>query len=52
MIADPILDVARRLSGMATGEIAEMVKNSEALEAGGSGSDSESPRPVDGQKPK
>lgn len=29
VIADPIIDVARRLSGMATGDIEEMVKNSE-----------------------
>jgi hypothetical protein len=29
MVADPILDVARRLSGMATGEIEELVKNSQ-----------------------
>ena len=30
VIADPVIDVARRLSGMATGDIQEMVKNSEA----------------------
>lgn len=29
MIVDPILDVARKLSGMATGEIEELVKNSQ-----------------------
>lgn len=48
-IVDPVLDVARRLSGMATGEIEELVKNS-----GGPGdekkdSGSESPRPGAGQ---
>ena len=49
-IADPILDVARRLSGMATGEIEELVKNSDSPESAGekSGSGSESPNPKAG----
>jgi hypothetical protein len=32
-IVDPILTVARRLSGMATGEIEDLVKNSEMAQA-------------------
>ena len=32
IIADPILDVARRLSGMTTGEIEDLVKNSETAQ--------------------
>ena len=31
-IADPILDVARKLSGMSTGEIEELVKNSQTAQ--------------------
>lgn len=31
-IVDPILDVARKLSGMATGEIEELVKNSQTAQ--------------------
>lgn len=38
IIVDPILDKARRLSGMATGEIEELVKNSEAVQSENSAS--------------
>jgi hypothetical protein len=51
MIADPILDVARRLSGMATDELKDLVKNSEALEAGSDGSDSASQQSSDVPRP-
>ena len=45
-IVDPILIVAKRLSGMATGEIEELVKNSQtAREPGSEDSGSDSPRP-------
>lgn len=40
-VADPILDVARRLSGMAIGEIEELVKNSQ-MAPGPSSKDSDS----------
>jgi len=50
-VADPILDIARRLSGMATGEIEDLVGNSDSPEIADekSGSGSESPSPKDGQ---
>ena len=52
-IVDPILIVARKLSGMATGEIEELVKNSETAQGQDSdGSDSESPGTSAGVKPK
>jgi len=51
VIADPILDTARKLSGMQQGEIEELVKNSDSPDpkAGESGSGSGSPKPVAGQ---
>jgi len=39
-VSDPILDIARKLSGMATGEIEELVKNSDSPESGAEESDS------------
>jgi hypothetical protein len=53
MVADPILDIARRLSGMATGEMEELVKNSPTGPApDDDGSDTESQTPKDGPWPK
>ena len=53
VIADQILTVSRRLSGMATGEIADLVKNSQTLQALEKGdSDSDSPDTSAGPKPK
>lgn len=53
-IADPILDIARKLSGMQIGEIEELVKNSDSPETADekSGSDSESQNPKAGPSPK
>lgn len=53
-IADPILNVAKRLSGMATGEIEELVKNSDspAPEAGKKDSGSELQKPGAGPSQK
>lgn len=53
-IADPILDIARRLSGMRDDELDKLVKNSDSPDpkAGESGSDSGSPKPGDGPSPK
>ena len=49
-VTDPILDIARKLSGMAVGEIEELVKNSDSPDpkAGESDSDSGSPKPEAG----
>lgn len=52
-IVDPILTVARRLSGMATGEIEDLVKNSDTgrgAEESGSGSESQTPKAGAAQK--
>ena len=50
-VTDPILDVAKRLSGMQTNEIDELVKNSGSLDpkAGESDLDSGLPKPAAGQ---
>jgi len=50
-VSDPILDVAKRLSGMQTGEIEELVKNSDSPESEDEkkGSGSGSQKPGDGQ---
>ncbi len=52
-VIDPILDVARRLSGMATGELDELVKNSLTLQGlDDDGSSTESPTPEAGPSAK
>ena len=52
-IIEPILNVARKLSAMATDEIEDLVKNSETGPEGAeSGSDSGSPTPGGGPAPK
>jgi hypothetical protein len=50
-VADPILDIARRLSGMQVGEIEELVKNSDSPDpkAGENDSGSASPKPEAGR---
>jgi len=48
-VTDPVLDIARRLSGMRTGEEEELVKNSAGPGDEESGSGSESPKPGDGR---
>jgi hypothetical protein len=46
-IADPILDVAKRLSGMGADELKDLAKNSEAPAGAKSDCDSGSPKPSD-----